>query len=183
MFLDPSDFTFVSSLEADWQQIRDEFDALPHDAFDPWVQQSMHGEGWSTYGLFVAGKRVERACRNCPRTAELIGKIDGVSLAGFSRLAPQTHIKPHEGWAKSVFRLHLGLVVPPDCRFRVGEETRSWHEGKCMVFDDTVEHEAWNDSDQVRGVLLLDFLRPGFTDFTADTVPEEVRRYAEKLTS
>ncbi|MGI9424284.1 MAG: aspartyl/asparaginyl beta-hydroxylase domain-containing protein, partial [Hyphomicrobiaceae bacterium] len=104
MFLDPSQFTFASNLETNWQQIRDEFEALPHESFDPWVQQSMHGEGWSVYGLIAAGNRIEGACEKCPRTAKLIETIDGVSLAGFSRLAPQAHIKPHVGWAKSVYR-------------------------------------------------------------------------------
>ena len=85
------------------------------------------------------------------------------------------------GWAASVYRLHLGLVVPPGCRLRVANETRDWQEGKCLVFDDTVEHEAWNDSDQVRSTLLLDFLRPGVTDTRQHRVPEEVRRYAERL--
>ena len=85
LFLDPSAFPFVSSLEASWHHVRDEFEALPHDAFDPWVQRSMHGEGWSIYGLFVAGERIEGACRNCPRTAELIGRIDGVYLLPASR--------------------------------------------------------------------------------------------------
>lgn len=164
MFLDSSEFPFSAQLEAHWKQIRDEFLALPDDTFDPWVQKYMHGNGWSVYGLVAAGNRIEEACRQCPQTAKIIDAIDGVSIAGFSRLAPKTHIKPHIGWAKSVYRLHLGLVVPPDCQLRVGSETRYWEEGKCLIFDDTVEHEAWNNSDQVRGNLLLDFIRPGTTD-------------------
>jgi aspartyl/asparaginyl beta-hydroxylase (cupin superfamily) len=63
----------------------------------------------------------------------------------------------------------------------VAGETRGWEEGRCLVFDDTVEHEAWNDSEQARGVLLLDFLRPGFSGSAADHVPEEVRQYAAHL--
>lgn len=181
MFLNPSDFPLTAVLEANWQLIRDEFCGLADDAFDPWVQRQMHGEGWSVYGLFAAGRRIGGACRNCPVTAEIIDSFQGVSLAGFSRLAPNTHIKPHVGWAASVYRLHLGLVVPGGCRLRVADETREWQEGKCLVFDDTVEHEAWNDSDQMRGTLLLDFLRPGITEFTADMIPEDVRRYAERL--
>ena len=181
MFLDPAEFSFTSKLESHWQVIRNEFLALPNDSFDPWVQRQMHGEGWSVYGLFAAGQRIDAACRNCPKTAEILDSIDGLSLAGFSRLAPHTHIQPHVGWAESVYRLHLGLIVPTGCRLRVADETRNWQEGRCLIFDDTVEHEAWNDSDQMRGTLLLDFLRPGINDFSADMVPPEVRRYAEGL--
>lgn len=183
MFLDPTDFELTSLLQANWQQVRSEFLALAQDSFDPWVQRDMHGEGWSVYGLVAAGNRITAACERCPQTAAVIQQIEGVSLAGFSRLAPKTHIKPHVGWAKSVYRLHLGLVVPSGCLLRVADETRSWKEGECLIFDDTVEHEAWNDSDQARGTLLLDFLRPGITDVTADEIPEEVRRYAERLTN
>jgi beta-hydroxylase len=102
-------------------------------------------------------------------------------MAGFSRLAPHTHVKPHAGWAASVYRMHLPLVVPPGCRLRVAAETRTWQEGRCLIFDDTVEHEAWNDSDLSRGVLLLDFLRPGVRGAVADHVPEEVQQYVARL--
>jgi beta-hydroxylase len=181
MFIDPKDFTFAEHLKANWEVIRDEFLALPQDAFDPWVQRQMHEEGWSVYGLFAEGKRIEAACAHCPETAKLIDSVEGISLAGFSRMAPHTHIKPHVGWAASVYRFHLGLVVPPDCRLRVESETREWNDGEFWIFDDTVEHEAWNDSDRRRGILLLDFLRPGIDDFSADMIPEEVRQYADKL--
>ena len=181
MFLDPDQFDLTTTLEANWQQIRDEFVALSENSFDPWVQRQMHGEGWSVFGLFAAGQRIARACEKCPRTAKIIEGIEGVSLAGFSRLAPGTHVKPHVGWAASVYRLHLGLVVPTGCHLRVAGETRDWQEGKCLIFDDTVEHEAWNNSGQVRGTLLLDFLRPGEKEFNADVVPEEVRQYVNRL--
>ncbi|MBH0056290.1 aspartyl/asparaginyl beta-hydroxylase domain-containing protein [Pseudoalteromonas sp. SWXJZ94C] len=181
MFIEPSRFPFVSELEVNWEKIRDEFRSLSNDVFDPWIQQQMHGYGWSVFGLHALGIPIESACKKCPETARLIQSIDGVSLAGFSLLAPQTHIEPHVGWAESVYRLHLGLVVPSECKLRVGSETRYWEEGKCLIFDDTVEHEAWNGSDQFRGTLMLDFLRPGITDFSTDMLPEEVRLYAERL--
>lgn len=84
-----------------------------------------------------------------------------------------------DGWR--VYGLHLGLVVPPECRLRVNEDTRHWQEGNVLIFDDTIEHETWNDSDQDLGNLLLDFLRLGITSFEADILLEEVHRYAESL--
>jgi beta-hydroxylase len=181
MFLDPGQFDFVSALESQWEAIRDEYLALPVDSFDPWVQRQMHGGGWRVFGLYAVGRQIPGACAACPRTAEALKGVPGLSMAGFSRLAGRTHVEPHVGWAESVYRLHLALDVPPGCRLRVGNETRAWEEGRCLVFDDTVDHEAWNDSDRPRGVLLLDFLRSGLTGSVEDHIPEEVREYAEKL--
>lgn len=181
MYLDPRQFEFVAKLESKWQSIRDECLAVPSDTFDPWVQRRMHGGGWTVFGLFAVGERIAGACSQCPNTMRAIEQIPGLSMAGFARLAPHTHVKPHVGWAASVYRLHLPLVVPEGCRMRVGTETRYWKEGKCVVFDDTVEHEAWNDSELPRGILLLDFLRPGISGSVTDHIPEEVQRYAAQL--
>jgi beta-hydroxylase len=181
VFLDPQQFDFVAALEADGDAIRAEYLALPGDSFDPWVQRQMHGGGWSVFGLYAVGRQIPQACAACPNTARALQRIPGLSMAGFSRLAPRTHVKPHVGWAASVYRLHLALVVPPGCRLRAAAETRTWQEGRCLIFDDTVEHEAWNDSDLPRGVLLLDFLRPGVAGSVADHVPEEVQQYAARL--
>jgi beta-hydroxylase len=181
VFLDPRQFEFVPALESHWEAIRTEYLSLLPDLFDPWVQRPMHGGGWTVYGLVAMGRQIPAACDRCPATAEALRHVPGLSMAGFSRLAPHTHVKPHVGWAASVYRLHLALVVPPGCRLRVADQTHTWHEGRCLIFDDTVEHEAWNDSDSPRGVLLLDFLRPGVAGTAADHVPDEVRQYAEQL--
>jgi aspartyl/asparaginyl beta-hydroxylase (cupin superfamily) len=181
MFLDGRDFGFVADLEAHWEAIRDEYRALPGGSFQPWVQRRMYEDGWSVFGLYALGQPIPPALEICPQTAAVLAHLPGLVTAGFSRLAPGAHVTPHSGWAQSVYRLHLGLVVPPDCRLRVGVETREWQEGRCLIFDDTVEHEAWNRSDRPRTVLLLDFVRPGrtMTDALKDPVPDEVRRYAE----
>lgn len=181
MFLDPAQFEFVSDLEANWRAIRNEYLALPLEVFDPWVQGSMHGGGWTVYGLYAVGQEISAACSACPETVKALQRVPRLSMAGFSRLAPHTHVKPHVGWAASVYRLHLPLVVPTGCGLRVANETRNWQEGRCLIFDDTVEHEAWNKSESMRAVLLLDFLRPGIQGNVADHIPEEVQRYAEAL--
>lgn len=180
MFLDKNEFGIARCLEANWETIRDEYLALPDDAFDPWVQQSMHGTGWSVYGLVAAGHAIPGGVKHCPKTSEILGLLDGIGLAGFSRMAPGTHILPHAGWAANEYRLHLGLVVPEGCRLRVADETRVWEEGQCLIFDDTVVHEAWNDSTQVRANLMVDFLRPGKTEFS-NLVPKDVEDYAKSL--
>ncbi|MEL6109382.1 MAG: aspartyl/asparaginyl beta-hydroxylase domain-containing protein [Planctomycetota bacterium] len=180
MFIDPSQFPIVEALESNWELIRDEFLAIPEDAFDPWIQRSMHGEGWSVFGLIAVGHPIPKQSVRCPLTLQLLQEIGSVGLAGFSRMAPGTHIASHSGWAENEYRLHLGLMVPEGCRLRVANETRSWEAGKCLIFDDTVEHEAWNDSNEPRVNLMVDFLRPGKKDFST-RVPQYVREYAEEL--
>jgi aspartyl/asparaginyl beta-hydroxylase (cupin superfamily) len=181
MFVEESGFPFIIDLKSEWQSIRDEFLALPALSFDPWVQTQMHGEGWSVFALHALGEPIAGACAQCPRTAAALSQIPGLSLAGFSRLGPGAEIKPHVGWAKSVYRLHLGLVVPDDCILKVSDEERAWREGEVLIFDDTAEHSAWNHSSKPRTTLMLDFLRPGCNDFSSDPVPVEVRAYVEYL--
>jgi aspartyl/asparaginyl beta-hydroxylase (cupin superfamily) len=99
----------------------------------------------------------------CPRTAALMREIPGMKTAMFSILSPRKHILDHRGPYKGVLRYHLGLIVPKDaeaCRIRVGEDFRHWQEGESMVFDDTFNHEVWNDTDETRVVLFVDVLRP-----------------------
>jgi aspartyl/asparaginyl beta-hydroxylase (cupin superfamily) len=167
MYLDTKLYPFTASLEANWPVIRGELDALARENYKAWPDRHLYGQpkqhkdgtGWDLFGLYVFGQRREENCRLCPETARVVAAIPGLVTAAFSRLEPGTHIKPHVGYTKEVLRCHLGVMVPGDCALRVGDETRAWQEGACMVFDDTTEHEAWNRSDKVRVVLLIDFTR------------------------
>lgn len=164
MFYDTALFPFTALLEGSWRVIRAELDALTGEEFIDWPEHSLYGErGWKTFGLYAFGQRQPEGCARCPQTEKLVRQIPGLMMAGFSRLAPGAHIVPHrgyEGYSGYVLRVHLGLDVPADCAIRVGTETRSWQEGKCLVFDDSFEHEAWNRGDRTRTVLLCDFLNP-----------------------
>lgn len=111
------------------------------------------------------------------------GHVPGLTTAGFSRMAAGTHIKPHQGWVTTVYRAHLGLIVPDgDCALRVGSQIRPWREGESFVFDDTVDHEAWNCSASTRTVLLVDFLRPGWTMDEFDELPPDVAAVVHRRT-
>jgi ornithine lipid ester-linked acyl 2-hydroxylase len=164
MFYDSGSFPFAAELERNWTVVRDELLALTTREFIAWPEHSLYGDkGWNTFGLYAFGQRQAEGCERCPQTEQLLLKIPGLMMAGFSRLAPAAHIVPHrgyEGYSGYVLRLHLGLEVPDACGLRVGNETRTWHEGRCLVFDDSVQHEAWNKSDVNRTVLLLDFINP-----------------------
>jgi aspartyl/asparaginyl beta-hydroxylase (cupin superfamily) len=115
---------------------------------------------WRTYVLFAYGVRAQRNCRECPETAAAVARIPGMKTALFSILSPRKHIPSHRGPYKGLLRCHLGLVVPDGCRIRVGSQEAGWAEGRVLIFDDTIEHEVWNDADAPRVVLFIDFLRP-----------------------
>ena len=160
-FYDTAEFGFVARLERGAPAIRSELDRLLDvDPFIPWPEKGIYNRGWDVFGLYFFGRKDAANCARCPDTAKIVESVPGMTTAGFSRLAPGTHIRPHTGYTGDVLRCHLGLIAPPGCRLRVGGETRAWEESKCLVFDDTLEHEAWNESGDERVVLLLDFRRP-----------------------
>ncbi len=160
MFYEISKFKFTENLESNWLVIKDELTKLQKSNVSPWPEKFLYEKGWDVFGLYAFGKKIEDNCRLCPETTKLVESIPGMTTAGFSSLAPGTHITPHMGYATTVLRCHLGLIVPDNCAIRVENQTVSWQEGKCIVFDDTFEHEAWNRGESPRVVLLLDFLKP-----------------------
>jgi beta-hydroxylase len=122
-----------------------------------------HDDRWKTLFLYGYGFEAKLGVQMCPRTAALMREIPGMTTAMISILSPRKHILDHRGPYKGVLRYHLGLVVPEDaeaCRIRVGEDVRHWEEGRSMVFDDTFNHEVWNDTDETRVVLFVDVMRP-----------------------
>ncbi|WP_375505416.1 aspartyl/asparaginyl beta-hydroxylase domain-containing protein [uncultured Nostoc sp.] len=163
MFYETSIFRFTQSLESNWFLIKKEFDRLQNNDSIPWQKEFLYNKGWDIFTLYSFGKKLENNCRLCPETTKLIEAIPGMTTATFSSLAPGTHILPHEGYINTVLRCHLGLIVADDCAIRVGEKTKTWEEGKCLVFDDTVEHEVWNRSNIPRIVLLIDFKKSQFS--------------------
>jgi aspartyl/asparaginyl beta-hydroxylase (cupin superfamily) len=156
-FYDSSEFEFVNLLESHWRTIRQELDRLRQRDFIPWPEKHLYGKGWGVFGLYAFGIKIGKNCELCPETARLVETIPNLLTAGFSSLEPGTHIAPHTGYPDGVLRCHLGLIVPDGCGIRVGPETRHWSEGKCLIFNDELEHEAWNRGVSTRVVLLLDF--------------------------
>ena|SRR5689334_2482070 len=174
MFLDAAAYPFVPELERSWRSIRAEFEALGRECRIPWPERELHAGGWEVVGLYAFGRKLAPMCARCPETTRLVESIPGMTTAGFSFLNPGTHILPHRGYSTDVLRCHLGLQVPAGCSMRVGTETRQWVEGRCLVFDDTMEHEVWHRGDQPRVVLLVDFARPGIGKPPAVGMPAAV---------
>lgn len=170
-FLDKELFPFLKPFEAEWQAIRDEVvEILKHRDAVPAFQEVSRdqkkiakGKNWRTFVLYGFGQKMEKNCRQAPRTTELLERIPNLQTAWFSILAPGYHIPAHSGVSKGILRAHLGLIIPKEwekCRIRVDQEIRPWRAGEIFVFDDTYEHEVWNDTQEERVVLLFDFDRP-----------------------
>ncbi|MBV8593450.1 MAG: aspartyl/asparaginyl beta-hydroxylase domain-containing protein, partial [Caulobacteraceae bacterium] len=179
-FYDRGLFPWLGELEAATSVIGEEFLALgdqaaaafaPYVAFPPGVPVNQwdelnHSTRWSSFFLWRNGARQEGACALCPRTAEILAGLPMADQPGhaptamFSRLDARTRIPPHTGSTNVRLLTHLPLILPGPAFFRVGNETRPWRMGEAWVFDDTIEHEAWNDADSRRAILIFDIWNP-----------------------
>jgi aspartyl/asparaginyl beta-hydroxylase (cupin superfamily) len=179
-YYERSEFAWAQAVEAASAGMREEllaWLATGVDRFTPYMvddptrpQHDFHGmvdnPEWSTLYLWREGGPVAEHVDHCPVTYQTIRQLDLPYITRrapsilFSRLSPGARIPPHSGVLNTRLICHLPLVVPPGCGFRVGGETREWKEGELLVFDDTVEHEAWNDGDSDRIILIFDVWRP-----------------------
>jgi aspartyl/asparaginyl beta-hydroxylase (cupin superfamily) len=164
-------FPWVTHIEDNWMVIREEAERLLEDQAELANFQDISkdqieitdDDRWKTFFLYGYGFEAKLGVEMCPRTAALMREIPGMTTAMISILSPRKHILDHRGPYKGVLRYHLGLIVPEDaeaCRIRVGDDFRHWEEGKSIIFDDTFNHEVWNDTDETRVVLFVDVLRP-----------------------
>jgi aspartyl/asparaginyl beta-hydroxylase (cupin superfamily) len=182
-FFDRELFPFLAELEAKTDVIRAELEAAlaaNRDEFVPYIQYAPgqpvnqwaelnHSLRWSTLHLWRSGKPVEENLARCPETARALAAIPLADIdelcpnAMFSALAPKAHIPPHNGETNARVVAHLPLIVPENCSYRVGFDWRRWQVGQTLIFDDTIEHEARNDSDELRVVLIFDLWNPLLT--------------------
>lgn len=178
-YYERSEFAWSREIEGLAGAMREELDVLTRDAdrFTPYMvadasrpQSDVHGlvdnPDWSTLYLYKNGVPVDEAVAHAPRTYAAIAALDLPRITTrapsilFSRLSAGARIPPHNGMLNARLICHLPLVIPPDCGFRVGGEARAWREGELLVFDDSIEHEAWNGSASDRVVLIFDIWRP-----------------------
>ncbi len=164
-------FPWAAEVEREWHLIRDELlqvlerkEELPnfHEITSE-VETITTDNNWKTFFLYGYGVKAEGNCARCPNTDRLLKKIPGMKTAMFSILSPGKHIPAHRGPYNGVLRYHLGLIVPEpkeQCRIRVADQICHWEEGKGLLFDDSFDHEVWNDTNGTRVVLFVDFVRP-----------------------
>jgi aspartate beta-hydroxylase len=194
-FYDRAQFPWFAELEAATDMIRGELEgvlAAAKDDFAPYIAypkgvpvnqwgELNHSKLWSSFFLWKDGVRQDGACRLCPKTAALLETLPLSDQPGFaptamfSALEAHTKIPAHTGSTNVRLLCHLPLILPGPARFRVGGETRPWKLGEAWVFDDTIEHEAWNDADELRVILIFDIWNP-FLD-------EGEREYVKALLS
>lgn len=187
-FFDRAHFPWFADIEAQTDAIRAELQALlddPGDALRPYVRMEAgtptsiwspldNRLDWGACFLWEYGTANQAVLDRCPATAAALAAIPGARIPGrapsafFSMLKPQTRIPPHTGVTNTRAIVHLPLIVPPGCGFRVGGETRAWQAGRAFAFDDTIEHEAWNDSNDLRAVLIFDVWNPHLSERERD---------------
>lgn len=169
--LDNNLFPWAEAFRAQWPAMRDELEALlEHRAALPNFQDISPDQykisqdaRWKTFMLHGFGDRFDFGCELCPQTAAALDKVPHLTTAFFSILGPGKHIPRHRGVTKGLVRCHLGLRVPKSderCLMQVDTVDCIWREGEIFFFDDTYEHEVWNDTKEERAVLLFDFERP-----------------------
>ncbi|MFL5295915.1 MAG: aspartyl/asparaginyl beta-hydroxylase domain-containing protein [Phenylobacterium sp.] len=179
-YAERTDFPWLDRIEAATAEIRAELTAVLQEdgAFAPYVEAEPnrpffddHGmlgnPSWSAFYLIKGGERIAENAARCPATLAALAEAPLCEIPGrtpsvlFSLLRPGAHIQPHHGFTNARFVCHLPLIVPEGCAMRVGSETRAWREGEACVFDDSIEHEAWNrNPDRLRVVLIFDVWRP-----------------------
>ncbi|MCB9869255.1 MAG: aspartyl/asparaginyl beta-hydroxylase domain-containing protein [Planctomycetes bacterium] len=163
MLLDPAEFSFVPPLEAAFEVFRTELERVGRTAFTAWPDRGAYVGNWLGLPLFMAshhpavGPLFAPNQQRCPATMQVLRGIPSLVAAGFSWMEPGCHILPHvDVKPPDVLRTHLGLRIPDRAVLRVGAEHFTWQEGRCLVFDGTIEHETANLSDRPRVVLLID---------------------------
>lgn len=188
-FFDTADFDWVPTVEAAAEAIRQEIKnllAAGTDGFRPYMQAHtdkpradanhlLDNIDWSALFLVENGEMSDDVIARCPRTWEAVQaaplpRIVNSPTVMFSLLRPGARIAPHTGTHNARLICHLPLIVPSNCGFRVGNDVRQWEEGKLLIFDDTIEHEAWNDSGEDRVVLIFDIWRPELTERERDEI-------------
>jgi aspartate beta-hydroxylase len=189
-FWEREEFPWLADVEAETPRVREELARILQDDFRdfvPYVQRPEglpmdqwkdlnHSRRWGALHLIWYGEQVEKNASRCPVTMDLLARVPQPRVpnrspaAMFSALQPKTRIPAHTGVANTRLVTHLPLIVPEGCGFRVGNETRQWRQGTAWVFDDTIEHEAWNNSNDPRVILIFDVWNPRLSGTERDLI-------------
>lgn len=177
-FFEREEFDWVTALEAQTDTLVNELEAVLTVGadFTPYVQSApdrpppnnhlRDDASWGARYFWNAGDRIAANADLCPATMAALDQVpmpdipQRSPMALWSLLKPDTHIKPHHGLLNTRLICHLPLLAPPGCALRVGADTRHWSKGEMLIFDDSIEHEAWNRSQQTRVILLFEVWRP-----------------------
>ncbi|XP_045558684.1 aspartyl/asparaginyl beta-hydroxylase isoform X13 [Salmo salar] len=169
----------VKTLERNWRIIRDEAQSVMDKTTGLFVpeEENLREKGeWGQFTLWQQGKKAGEACRSVPKTCGLLERYPEATgckrgQIKFSVMQPGTHVWPHTGPTNCRLRMHLGLVIPKTgCKIRCTNDTRAWEEGKVLIFDDSFEHEVWQDADSYRLIFIVDVWHPELTQYQRQTL-------------
>uniref|UniRef100_UPI0037E87B5B aspartyl/asparaginyl beta-hydroxylase isoform X5 n=1 Tax=Semicossyphus pulcher TaxID=241346 RepID=UPI0037E87B5B len=169
----------VKTLERNWKTIRDEALAVMDQNTGLFIpeEENLREKGeWGQYTLWQQGKKAGTSCQGVPKTCALLERYSEATgckrgQIKFSVMQPGTHVWPHTGPTNCRLRMHLGLVIPKHgCRIRCTDQTREWEEGKVLIFDDSFEHEVWQDADSYRLIFIVDVWHPELTAYQRQTL-------------
>ncbi|NXY84852.1 ASPH hydroxylase, partial [Alcedo cyanopectus] len=170
----------VKSLEKNWKLIRDEGLSVmdkKRSFFLPEDENLREKGDWSQFTLWQQGRKNENACKSVPKTCALLERFPEATgcrrgQIKYSVMHPGTHVWPHTGPTNCRLRMHLGLVIPREgCRIRCAQDNRTWEEGKVLIFDDSFEHEVWQDAESSRLIFIVDVWHPELTAQQRRTLP------------
>ncbi|HKC67117.1 MAG TPA: aspartyl/asparaginyl beta-hydroxylase domain-containing protein [Bacteroidia bacterium] len=168
-FYDTGQFLFLKPLVDNFSVIKEELlNLLAADKENQWMRtfpsyvKSDSYKAWKIFSFIFFYMKFPSHAKLCPKTAELVYSIPEILSCDYSFMKPHTHIMPHKGYTRMALRCHLPLIVdnPELCKLRVGNEIVHWKEGELIIFDDSFDHEAWNNSDRNRVVLMFDIPNP-----------------------
>ena len=178
-FYDPAEFPWLQPMLALVPEMQAELAAVlgqGAEGFAPYVHRKQHrpapntplldNEAWTAFHFWRDGELQTENAARCPATMEALGHAPLPDIPGrspnahWSRLLPGAHIAPHTGMLNTRLVCHIPILTAPDCWFRVGNELRGWVDGVPLVFDDSINHEAKNDGNQERVILLWEIWRP-----------------------
>lgn len=165
----PADYTWVKLLEDNFEDIKQEaLYVFENNLVDVHPKNDdLAGYGTRTFSFYKNGGKYLNNHKQCPKTSKVLEQISGVDIAGrtyFTAMPPGIHVDHHCGPHNFKIRTHLGIIAPKEAMIRVGDVTKSWPEGKCIVFDDSFDHEVWNKSNITRIVMIVDVWNPILTD-------------------
>ncbi len=198
-FFHPESFEWAPRIQDATDEIAAELEhlmAASADGFTPYVQTRRGNSSgqfadlddnpdWSAFFLWKHGQRIDSHCARCPVTDSVIAEAPLPRIRArapavmFSKLEAGAHIPAHNGATNARLTVHLPLIVPPGCAFQVGDEVREWKRGELMIFDDTIRHEAWNQSDRPRTILIFDIWHPMLSDLERELVTRTVEGLVE----
>ena len=172
-FFTVDQYPFLRPIQEAWKDILEEYKravAIKPDSgmvteglVWPWPEKQLYNQGWKSIGLVYKGRDdyfyTQKVKEMMPLTNSLVRKVPRVYIAGFSILEPNTIIYPHVGYTNDVLRSHLGLITPKGAYIEVEGERMEWEQGKMFVFDDMLEHNAYNGSNEERVILMIDFYK------------------------